>query len=443
MSLHHGLRAAAGAAATLVYVGGYSLGYLGTTSNISVTLTSLTGGVEAAPAENDVVIVYFATGSNASSRDFYIGSNFTRLARLYADDTADTHLEVAYKVMGSSPDTSVSIVGGTGNAADGGAVAVHVWRNADTRLPIEVLSTATGTNSVLCNPPSITPTLNGAVILAGGGGGHTAGGGRTFGAAALSNFVTVGSQNDTYDSTVGVGSFAWTSGAYDPAAFTFSTTDSTNYSWAAVTLALIPRGRYTGAVPTQRSVSAVAGASGTTSLTVNKPSGVVSGDFLFAIMAAEDGAGVTWTGDTGWTEIADQGVPASLRIAYKVAGGSEPSTYTFTTSAITTVIGTIVAFTSSAYDSVGGFSTDSGSSNVTGPDAGASFSLMLCCAATITGIGSITQFQYPGTVEIISSAGSVVNITLWKQLVPKGPTGVRLFLSNVSNSTVVATLSPA
>lgn len=67
-----------------------------------------------------------------------------------------------------------------------------------------------------------------------------------------------------------------------------------------------------------------------TSIVVTKPSTVLSGDLLVAV--CQSSSSVSWSGDTGWTELVDLGSTPSLRVAYKVATSSEPSSYTFSQS---------------------------------------------------------------------------------------------------------------
>ena len=225
----------------LRYVGGYAVGFAGTVGNTTVTLGSLTGGLAATPAANDLVILaYNITSGLTGNEDVtVVTSGYTELADLYADDLYDANLGVFWKIMGATPDTSVD-VGPTGQADNGGAVAVHVWRGAHLTTPIDVTTTtATGTNSSLANPATITPVTLGAIILAIGGSGH-GDGTQTFTHAVFGNLATAG-VSDVYDSTVGIASFAgWLSGAYDPAAFGYSTTDDTNNSWCAATVAIRP-----------------------------------------------------------------------------------------------------------------------------------------------------------------------------------------------------------
>ena len=221
------------------YVGGKVQGFVGTTSVVNVSLTDLTGGSDTAPSAGDFVVVYYGTGSNSTARAITVNSSYTNLTKIAANDTYDTNLVVGYKRMGSTPDTSVQ-VSGTLDTADAGAVVVHVFRGVDETSPLDVTSiTATGTDSVLCNPGAITPTTAGAWIIAGGAGAHI-GGTEIYSSSDLTSFRTVGA-NDTYDVTVGAGlKTDWTSGPFDPAAFTWSDSSATSYSWAAYTIALRP-----------------------------------------------------------------------------------------------------------------------------------------------------------------------------------------------------------
>ena len=130
----------------LQYVGGATATKAGATSgNSTISLTALTGGIASAAAAGDIVIAVFATGSTVD-RALSITDGTTAYTligtELYSNDTYDTNLRVAYKVMGATPDTNVTF-GPTLNAADAGAMAVHVWRG-QAASPIGPVNTATG-----------------------------------------------------------------------------------------------------------------------------------------------------------------------------------------------------------------------------------------------------------------------------------------------------------
>lgn len=339
------------------YVGGTTAQITGSTSTTtSISLTALTGGMDTQPREGDVVIVYYGTGSTVDRAIGVTTAGYTEIVELYSNDNLDTNLSVSYKAMSSTPDTSV-VVSGTGNNADSGSVVIKVFRNVDLGNILDVTSTtATGIDSVLCNPPAITPVTVGAVIVSGGSGAHTQGV-QTFSSSDLVNFSSVGGPDNTTDSTTGMGFYNWISGAVDPAAFTFSTTNSVNFSWAAVTLALRPaRGRR----PIFIANSAIVDFASANTLTINKPTGTVDGDLMISIIYTDANA-PTFTPNTGWTEIVDSN---QVQICYKTAS-SEGSSYTFTTTKQGSITGFIVTYRYGAYDTVGTVATDTIAPSIT------------------------------------------------------------------------------
>lgn len=338
------------------YVGGTTAQITGSTSTTtSISLTALTGGMDTQPREGDVVIVYYGTGSGSNRDIGVITAGYGEIVELNSNDTEETNLSVSYKAMSSTPDTSV-VVSATGTSSDSGSVVIKVFRNVDLGTILDATpTTATGIDSVLCNPPAITPITAGAVIVSGGSGAHTQGV-QTFSSSDLVNFSSVGGPDSTHDSTTGMGFYNWSSGAVDPAAFTFSTTNSVNFSWAAVTLALKPGVRG----PTFIANSAVAESGGNkTSLTINKPTGTANNDLMVSFIYTNGLAGGI-TPPAGWTEVLDSSMStesANVQICYKTAS-SEGSSYNFTTGTATDITGFIVTYRYGAYDTVGTVSTN-------------------------------------------------------------------------------------
>ena len=122
---------------------------------------------------------------------------------------------------------------------------MQVYRNVSLTNPLDVTSTTFGAlNGAIPNPPAITPATSGALIVVAASAAHDATAGGAFTASYLSNFITTNtvSLGETNDATVGMGNVAWTSGAYDPAAWTFTGTGGTisNWSYNSVTMALRP-----------------------------------------------------------------------------------------------------------------------------------------------------------------------------------------------------------
>lgn len=223
----------------ITYVGGRIGNAAGSTSaGITVSLTALSGGSGTTALAGDLVVVAVSTGSNTDRNIGVSTDDYTEVVELYADDTIDTNLSVSYKIMGSTPDTSV-VTTPSGSADDAISVCVSVWRGVDSTNILDVVyQSNTGINSGLPTPPAITPITSGAIILCIGANGHSKTTG-TFTTATLDNFIT-SVRNDTYDTTTGIGSYAWSSGTYTPAQFGFTETDSSQFSWCAVTLALRP-----------------------------------------------------------------------------------------------------------------------------------------------------------------------------------------------------------
>lgn len=224
----------------ITYVGGQVGGRAGATSTTNITY-ALTGGTNSTPQAGDFVVITVVVGSQARTPACAVTApaTWTNLTQINANGTTyDTSLNVSYKFMGGTPDTTFTLPS-TGNIADAQRYTVQVWRGVDTSTPLDVTSvSASGTATGRPNPGSITPTTSGAYVLICGGGAAATGASYTAPANYTTNFLT-GSTADTNDAMVGSGYRAWTSGAEDPAAYTGGTNNAVD-SWAAYTLALRP-----------------------------------------------------------------------------------------------------------------------------------------------------------------------------------------------------------
>lgn len=81
------------------------------------------------------------------------------------------------------------------------------------------------------------------------------------------------------------------------------------------------------------------------SFSMNKPAGVVNGDVMVATLRVSSFLSFNFSTPSGWTEIAGT-TDNAAKLFYKVAGGSEPSSYSFGSMVGlgATMIGSIVAF---------------------------------------------------------------------------------------------------
>ncbi|OCC25314.1 hypothetical protein MB02_01175 [Croceicoccus estronivorus] len=105
--------------------------------------------------------------------------------------------------------------------------------------------------------------------------------------------------------------------------------------------------------------------SGSNTITVDKPDGTEAGDLLVALMHQNGATNRTWSGDSGWAERADPGTVPSIRIATKIAGASEPGSYTFTTNINCSKRAVILRIPGAAWDTIGAITTYTGSANIT------------------------------------------------------------------------------
>jgi len=225
---------------TLLYVGGTSGAGGGSTSSASISLTSLTGGAASSPSTGDLVIVAHGFGGTAD-KAVSITTGYTEVAELFSSDSYANNFALAYKIMGGTPDTTVT-VSGSQVTSEAYASAVHVWRNVDQTTPMDVTYTSSQTlNSLIVTPAAITPVTPGAIILAAGSGSHDpANGGSSYSTTNLSKKVQ-GDGIDTYKTTTVIAAYeSWITGTYTPQAWTWNGTDSTSYSANSITIALRP-----------------------------------------------------------------------------------------------------------------------------------------------------------------------------------------------------------
>lgn len=84
------------------------------------------------------------------------------------------------------------------------------------------------------------------------------------------------------------------------------------------------------------------GSAGSTTIILTKPTGVTTGDIMFAIVGSADSA--LNSTPSGWTSLGTALATYNWQLLYKVAGGSEPVDYTFGVAASTRMYGIITAW---------------------------------------------------------------------------------------------------
>lgn len=226
------------AQAAINFVGGATAS--GTNTAYNMSLTALTGGIASSPTEGDIVIAINVIVNTTNGNPGVGTAGYTELVDMYRGDSYDTNLSVSYKIMGASPDTTVSCNPSNSGTRASDCVAM-VFRGIDSTTPIDVTTTtASSGNSEDVNCPAITPVTPGAIVLCTG---SAAGASVDATPIAPSGYTGTYIQTDPGSSGAAVASYkAWSgSGAEDPAPYVMDLGTASANSWAAATLALRPK----------------------------------------------------------------------------------------------------------------------------------------------------------------------------------------------------------
>lgn len=212
----------------------------GSNTTSTISLTALTGGIGTTAQDGDLVIAFGGKAHSVNYNVAMVTSGYTEDADIYANDVQDCNLGVFHKFMTSTPDTTAVLDHG-GTTTNSGIGGVIVFRGIDPTTPLDVaVTTATGIDGNLSNPPPITPTTAGAWIVAIYAGSNDSSATVPSAPANMTNFAFDNGQGTTTGLQIGVATKTdWTSGAFDPDAWT-GTDNEASTSWAAVTIALRP-----------------------------------------------------------------------------------------------------------------------------------------------------------------------------------------------------------
>lgn len=206
------------------------VGTVTTSASGSLSLTSLTGGIGSAPATDDIVLVA-VFGTDGSDINIAV-TGYTEVADIYANGAGDSNFGVYYKIMGGSPDTTVTIPSLTNVRA-----VVYVLRGVDTTTPEDATATtATKITSGIPDPPSITTVTANAMVV-------SLCGTRAPGTyVAPSGFSGTSKSSSSSGNVLVASKIKATAGSENPAVWTGITSDSAAYTCASVTMALRPAG---------------------------------------------------------------------------------------------------------------------------------------------------------------------------------------------------------
>jgi len=159
--------------------------------------------------------------------------------------------------------------------------------------------------------------------------------------------------------------------------------------------------------------TATSATSQTTTITITKPTGVVSGDVMLVNITSNNGSAASLL---GWTSLGTgifNGSNLHATVLYRVAGGSEPASYIFSLGAgANDAVGTIVAF--------------SGVDNTTPIDATGTMGLSVANGGTATAPG-ITTTTASAAVVMFANQSDNRNYTGWTTTSPGGLTEIAEF----------------
>lgn len=191
----------------------------------------------------------------------------------------------------------------------------------------------------------------------------------------------------------------------------------------------------------------------TTVCVVNRPTGTVSGDLLIAIHGSDrDGTAAAMTAPAGWT-LAGQSSQTNagfLKIWWKIAGGSEPSTYTFPDSTASDAALIVLCFQGGTFDAASPFavaatfggSNTSSTSHVAPSVAGVDDGELVTAYFGGTGTNGTRTYSPPSGMTERGDVGGgwVVAAAYTLDLAADGATGTKTATCSASVASVTASL---
>jgi len=182
----------------------------------------------------DIILVALGCDSELSTD----GVSTAGYVHIYHSTSATPGYNIAYKIMGSTPDSVVNILQ---NSFTKTAYVIQAWRGVNITNSLDVAVTSTSGTSGDPNSPSITPVTPGALVVTIGIVDDDDGTVTTVPAGyTSSSYNNTGQASGSVGATVVMASKKWASGvAEDPAAWVLSSDDY----WAAYSIALRPINR--------------------------------------------------------------------------------------------------------------------------------------------------------------------------------------------------------
>jgi hypothetical protein len=405
--------------------------------SLSITVNRPTGVV----AGDLLIAVYTVQGDDAGFNNPYLDGSPTgfSVVRQSGDSSTDNLYVIASKIAtGSEPTTYTFDVATSSADAPVGSLIMLAYQNA-TR--VNTIGDFNRTSSSTATANSISPSYLGTLLF-------VAVGSRLSDGSSITIATPPANMVQRADDLVSASSSRQRTAVYDQSPLYPGATGTRSLVWSGATrsagLLLQITNEPTIAPEFVASATTQNGTTGT-NLVINRPTGTIEGDLMVAVMASNGALTGGWT-DTTFTEAADQGaVSPSLRVAYKVAGASEPSNYTFSSADTDIKAGSIVTYRFASYNSISAFVTGADPLILTGATAAASQSILLAIGARAAANVTVLSTQPRGMTFVVANTDATApSFGVASQVVPAGPTG---FVARITGSTtdvagLLITLSP-
>jgi hypothetical protein len=282
---------------------GTSVGNTGSSTTTSVSATMPTGVVA-----GDVMVAA-VTVTGGSGITFTVPSGWASLQR--QNSTTALGQELYWK-QASAGEAGPYQWSWTGNQK--ASVVIMAYTNVAASSPIDVSNGQANPSSPTITAPSVTPTADNEMLVGFFG---------ELNSATITSTTLATLETQTAASGGGATSRTATAGAD-----TLLGAGTSGVATGTKTATINSGG--TSAVNIGQLVAIKPNAA--TTLTLNKPSGTVSGDVMLAAITITGGTGVTFTPPSGWSSVQRHNSTTVIgqEVWYKVAGGSEPASYDWT-----------------------------------------------------------------------------------------------------------------
>jgi hypothetical protein len=296
--------------------------------------TSITIAMPAGTIQDDVMIASVAV--TPSTTTITPPSGWTLVRRMDNGSATTNSLAVYRKAAGASEPAAYSWTLGGATAAAGG---IQTFINVDTANPIDVENGQTTASGTAHATPSVTTTVANAMVVTS----HAFASSATWSVSGVTEEFDIATETPTVTAGISiVGAQARQATAGATGAKTATASGQADRGNAHI-LALKPA---------------------TGPLTINKPAGTVAGDVMVAGIAFNHDS-VVITPPAGWTlvrRVDNTDAILGLEVHYRVAGASEPASYTWLATTSSTnfryVVGGIQSF--SGVDATSPINVDAG-----------------------------------------------------------------------------------